>query len=77
MNLSWSITQIIIPKYFALHFFSLAVLLAFIQLKPIVELQEANDLPIMSADKINDKACAELADIISEDVKDSCFINQS
>ena len=52
---------------------------AFIELKPIVGLQKANGLPIMFANKINDKAFAELAEIISEDVKDkvSYFINQS
>ena len=48
-------------------------------MKPIVGLQKANGLPIMFANKINDKAFAELAEIISEDVKGkvSYFINQS
>ena len=51
--------------------------LALIKLKPIVKLQKANGLPIMTANKINEKACAELAEIISEIVKDKVlyFIN--
>ena len=66
-------------KLFRSALFFLKDELAFIKLKPIVELQKANGLPIMSSNKINDKACAELAKIISEVVKDNVlyFINQS
>ena len=43
-------------------------------MNPLAELQEANGLPIMSANKINDKVCAELAHITSEVVKDKGFV---
>ena len=66
-------------KSFCSILFLLEEELAFIKLKPMVELQIANGLSIMSTNKINDKACAKLAEIISEIVRDkgSNFINQS
>ena len=66
-------------KLFCSVLFLLEEGLAFIKLKPIVKLQKAKGLPIISANKINDKACVELADIIFDVVKDkvSYFINQS
>ena len=69
-------------KLYQLFYFVLFLLeegLAFIKLKPIVKLQKAKGLPIKSANKINDKACVELADIIFDVVKDkvSYFVNQS
>ena len=46
-------------KLFHSALFLLEEELAFIKLKPIVELQKNNGLPIMSVNKVNDKACAE------------------
>ena len=61
-------------KLFRSVLFLLKVELSFIQMNPLAELQEANGLPIMSANKINDKVWAELAHIISEVVKDKGFV---
>lgn len=45
--------------------------LAFLKLKPLMELQVKNGLKLGSTDKINDMSCAEMVDVLADTVSDA------